>query len=174
MKYIHSQGFIHRDLKPGNILIDADGQALISDFGTACLEASDTTLTPEAGTVHYTAPEMFFEDPPCTNKVDVFSFGSVLYEILSEKAAFHPSLFALPVRKALVTGEMPPIPDVCGPVMQDLIRRCWSMKPEFRPSFDSILAEFAYANFDFVPGANAQQVRAYIEGIRSWESVSCS
>jgi serine/threonine protein kinase len=63
------------------------GHALIGDFGTSRLEVDDATLTTEAGTVHYAAPEMFNEGE-LTYKADVFSFGLVLYEILVGSAVF--------------------------------------------------------------------------------------
>jgi serine/threonine protein kinase len=161
-------------LKPANILINGDGWALISDFGTACCETHDSTLTPDTGTIHYAAPELFYEDRECTTKVDVFSFGSILYEILLEKPVFEASMMPFPVMRELLAGRMPPIPEACGGRMQNLIRRCWSMKPECRPSFDAILGKFGNNGFDIVPGAERRRVGEYVEGVSKWETVTCS
>jgi TPR repeat protein len=174
MRYIHSKGFIHRDLKPGNILIDGYGHSLISDFGTVWSQSYDTTLIPDTGTLHYAAPEMVYEDRGCTAKVDVFSFGSILFEILSEKPVFGASLRPFPIMRELLSGHMPAIPDVCGSRMQDLIRRCWLMDPELRPSFDAIIREFSNNRFDVVPGAQLRRVREYVEGVCKWEAACCS
>jgi serine/threonine protein kinase len=174
MRYIHSKGFIHRDLKPANILIDGNGHALISDFGTACRQSYDTTLTADTGTVHYAAPEMFYEDRGCTTKVDVFSFGSILFEILLEKPVVGRSVLTFPIMRELLAGRMPPVPEACGARMQNLIQRCWSMRPELRPSFDAIIREFANNRFDIVPGAELGRVRDYVEGVSKWETVCCS
>jgi mitogen-activated protein kinase kinase len=61
MKCVHSRKTMHRDLKPGNILINGEGRARIGDFGSSCLYDDQATLTPDAGTVHY-APEVFREE----------------------------------------------------------------------------------------------------------------
>jgi serine/threonine protein kinase len=171
MRYIHAKGYIHRDLKPDNILISSEGKALISDFGTVCRESSDETPTPDTGTVNYAAPERFQEEIPCTNSVDVFSFGSIIYEILTEKPVFPSSLPPFHVMKLLFEGQMPVVPDSCG-YLQQLIRRCWSRTPESRPSFYSILHEFANQGFAVVPGSNPRQVRQYVEAVCKWERIN--
>jgi serine/threonine protein kinase len=172
MNYVHSKGYIHRDLKPSNILVNGAGQALISDFGTSCREDDDHTLTPECGTVQYAAPEQFSEDTVLTTKNDVFSFGLVLYEILTGRPVFLATAFPFPVLKAILGGDMPPIPDRCGSLMQDLIPRCWSLNPEMRPSFDDIIREFRLANFAIVPDADCAVVSAYVQGVLDWEAGS--
>jgi serine/threonine protein kinase len=168
MRLVHSKGYIHRDLKPGNILIGANGRSLIADFGIACYESADTTLTPEVGLAAYSAPEMFFEGP-YTAKVDVFSFGSIFYEILTEKRVFPMGFPLLPLRRMLLDGEMPPIPGEYGRRMQELIRRCWSPSPDSRPSFQSILEAFVDAEFDIVPDSHPVVVREYVDGVCRWE-----
>jgi serine/threonine protein kinase len=173
MRYVHSKGYIHQDLKPGNILINGEGRGLISDFGSVCCSSHDATLTSEEATLRYAAPELCHEHKERTGKVDVFSFGSILYEILTERPVFPLSLYPRPVLRLLLKGEMPIIPDLCGSRMQDLIHRCWSMNPESRPSFHSILSEFTSAEFDIVPGALAVRVREYVEEIRQWETEYC-
>jgi serine/threonine protein kinase len=89
---MHSHRFIHQDLKPSNILLNADGQTLIADFGTSRCKANDHTPTHDTGTPHYAAPELF-EDDARTKKVDVFSFGLICYEILVGRAVFRNPCF---------------------------------------------------------------------------------
>jgi serine/threonine protein kinase len=170
MRYVHSKGYIHRDLKPSNILINEEGRSLISDFGTSRREDMDHTLTPYCGTACYAAPELCYEDAVCTTKVDIFSFGLVLYEILSGRPVFPPSTPLMPVVKAILSGDMPPIPDGCGRFMDELIPRCWSLKPEGRPSFAEIFHEFELENFDIVPGCDYGAVDAYARGVLGWEA----
>jgi TPR repeat protein len=171
MRYVHGQGYIHQDLKPKNIMINGDGHALIGDFGTSRLESDDATPTPEAGTVYYAAPEMYKDDLPHTSKADVFSFGLVLYEILFGSAVFWHAEAPAPIMRMILRGDMPPIPDRGGNYMQDLIRRCWSMKPDDRPSFDDILNEFRGINFAIIPEADPATLQSYVSSIQLWETV---
>jgi serine/threonine protein kinase len=177
MKFVHDRGFIHGDLKPGNILLNGRGQALINGFGTCCESAAsdataDAAESPKAGTIRYAAPELFREDLAHRPTSDVFSFGSLLYEILGETPVFGPSDWPLGIRERLVKGEMPPTCPTWGILMQDLIRRCWSLDPDERPGFAMIIKEFEYAGFVIVPGANEQRVRDFVQGVLQWEGRS--
>lgn len=82
MEYIHSQGVIHRDVKPENILFDGEFCAKVVDFGVACEEVYCNTLEDDPGTYRWMAPEMYKRKPYC-RKVDVYSFGLLLWELVS-------------------------------------------------------------------------------------------
>jgi TolB-like protein/Flp pilus assembly protein TadD len=95
VQYAHGQGILHRDLKPGNILLDGRGEPLVSDFGLAkCLEpASNLTRTLTAfGGPHYVAPERV--DPAgsaagkLTPAADVYSLGAILFDLLTGRPPF--------------------------------------------------------------------------------------
>ena len=89
----HAKGILHRDLKPANILVTGKGAVKLLDFGLSKLMAesnSDATQTIEGtilGTAAYMAPEQA-EGKPLDERSDIFSFGAVLYEMLSGKRAF--------------------------------------------------------------------------------------
>ena len=83
MRYVHKSGLIHRDLKPSNILIGNDGHICISDFGIATLlSAEDQNMTSIGGTQKFMAPELLREEK-YDEKVDVYSFGVLLFFIAS-------------------------------------------------------------------------------------------
>lgn len=92
LDFAHSKGVVHRDLKPSNILIDvANGRAKIADFGIAQFETTGSglsTLTQQGaalGTMNYMSPEQRLDSSKVTHHTDIFSFGVVLYEMLTGK-----------------------------------------------------------------------------------------
>ncbi len=92
LSYLHKQGVIHRDLKPGNVLIDAEGRARIADFGLAVLIDRDTTpLTQQnwfLGTRRYAAPEQLRDAVSVCPKADIFALGLIAYEIATRKSPY--------------------------------------------------------------------------------------
>ncbi len=88
LAYAHEQGVVHRDVKPDNILVDAKGRAVVTDFGVAHLEASDMTRTGEIlGTPHFMSPEQV-TGQPLDGRSDLFSLGVVLFQVLSGQRPF--------------------------------------------------------------------------------------
>jgi eukaryotic-like serine/threonine-protein kinase len=86
---LHDRGIVHRDVKPSNVLLDADGTAALSDFGLA-LARDSTRLTEEGrvvGTPHYLAPELIEGREP-TRASDVYSLGCLLYECITGRPPF--------------------------------------------------------------------------------------
>jgi serine/threonine protein kinase len=169
MKYVHSRGIIHRDMKPSNIFVRDDGRALIGDFGSSRFQDDDGTLTGVCGTVHYAAPELFDADAELTPKVDVWGFGLTLYEIVSGFAVFPISLSPFDVIRKMRRGYRPVIPVECGGYMEGLIRRCWSDDPSSRPSFSEILAEFRDRQFAILPGIACEEIRRAVDDVLRWE-----
>jgi hypothetical protein len=120
--------------------------------------------------VNYAAPEMFSDDQLCSTKADVFSFGSVVYEILTGSPVFPRNELPFPVMRKLFSGDLPKLPESHGPMMQILIDRCWNRDPGDRPSFDEILNEFQTHPEQIVPGANPSSISEYIREVLCWES----
>ncbi len=92
LHYAHERGVLHRDIKPGNILIDAKGEPHLTDFGLARLVETQTTITRTAealGTPSYMAPEQAKGNhTDLTSATDVYGLGAVLYHLLSGHPPF--------------------------------------------------------------------------------------
>ncbi len=139
----HEKGVIHRDLKPGNIKLTPDGRVKVLDFGLAkpVREAvsRDTTITRDGqllGTPTYMSPEQI-RGKPVDHRTDIWSFGCVLYEMLTGKTPFEGETVSDTVAHVL---EREPdcqlLPVETPPSIQGLLCRCLEKDPQDRP--DSI------------------------------------
>ncbi|OHT00182.1 hypothetical protein TRFO_33212 [Tritrichomonas foetus] len=122
MLHLHEIGIIHRDLKPENILLDSENHVKICDFGLSTV-SSETTHTGGIGTLAYMSPEILNEEEHYTNKVDVYSFGIVLYFILTQG-----SLPKLSIAK-ISRGQRIPIPSTIDDFYRTIIEKCLSSYP---------------------------------------------
>jgi serine/threonine protein kinase/Tfp pilus assembly protein PilF len=90
--YAHEHGVLHRDIKPGNILLDAKGEPLLTDFGLARLVEAESTITRTRevmGTPSYMAPEQAAaETTKVTKATDIYGLGAVLYQLLTGHPPF--------------------------------------------------------------------------------------
>jgi serine/threonine protein kinase len=141
----HRKGIIHRDLKPANILVTKSGVKLLdfglAKFGQGNKPPSDATLTMAltgkneiVGTLYYMSPEQL-QSPATSQEVDVrsdiFSFGLVLYEMLTGKRAFEGSSPAS-VIASIMERPAPSIGDIAPPALDHVLKRCLEKDPENR------------------------------------------
>ena len=144
----HSRGILHRDLKPANILVTLKGVKLL-DFGLAKLVADSDATRTEAGTVLGTAAYMSPEQArgmPLDARTDIFSFGAVLYELLSGSRAFGGDSVAQALSAVLRDDPRP-----LGSPLESLVSRCLAKDPakrfqhasELRAALDGAAARHA-------------------------------
>jgi serine/threonine protein kinase/Tol biopolymer transport system component len=157
----HEKGIVHRDLKPENLFITSDGRVKILDFGLAKLKPPELTGQVDSqvstevqhthpgvvlGTVAYMSPEQV-RGEPVDHRSDIFSFGAILYEMLSGKRAFRRATMA-ETMTAILKEEPPELTETareppatagrCGrremisPQLERIVRRCLEKKPERR------------------------------------------
>ena len=114
--HAHSQGVIHRDLKPQNIMIEPDGRVVLTDFGLARIEGGeDLTRTGAVfGTPHYMAPEQV-QGAECGSAADVWALGVLLHEILTDRRPFEGAT-ALALYDRIVREDAPALPGDLGAV----------------------------------------------------------
>lgn len=150
MQFLHYECFdgltiIFRDLKPDNIGFTEDGTLKLFDFGLiTCIRRNQNLndcyeLSGASGSIQYTAPEIALNQK-YNEKVDVYSFGVLLYEMLSNEHYFNDygelSVF---IERVIMNGERPLIPRYWPIRLQHLISECWDNNPIQRPSFNVIV-----------------------------------
>ena len=125
--YAHRHGAVHCDLKPSNILLDADGKPYVSDFGLARRMAGDSDLTPTGavlGTPSYMAPEQASGDRhELTAAADIYGLGAILYELLTGRPPFRAATVMETVVQVLEREPTPP-GLVCPGVPRELETIC--------------------------------------------------
>src|SRR5262245_5141440 len=110
--YAHEHGILHRDIKPGNILLDADGEPHLTDFGLARLVETESTMTRTMevlGTHSYMAPEQAVGNNAAVSSVtDVYGLGAVLYQLLTGQPPFAGGTTYETIKLLLDTEPRPP------------------------------------------------------------------
>lgn len=138
MNYLHGHKIIHRDLKSPNVLIGNNEIVKISDFGTSRQWNEISTKMSFAGTVAWMAPEII-RNEPCSEKVDIWSFGVVLWELLTCETPYKDVDSTAIIWGVGSHSLHLPVPTTCPEGFKLLMKQCWSPKPRNRPSFRSIL-----------------------------------
>ncbi|KAG0624570.1 hypothetical protein M758_3G257500 [Ceratodon purpureus] len=192
MRYLHEMRIVHRDLKAANILVKCVRSseleieyvmAKVADFGISRMKEKSTTFSNQTlniGTTRWMAPEVI---KSCIGeseaeksdgeelvmkypfKCDIYSFAMVCFEILTGDLPFQTSNL-YDVKKMVLDGIRPSLPDGCPSLLKHLIERCWSPDAGQRPRFSEICTELCYMKCLFLspsrtwnvsPGINKSQ-----------------
>lgn len=166
LDYAHSKGVVHRDVKPGNILLSGGRDAKITDFGIATMVSDDATLTgPILGTPNYMSPEQV-QSRPVGGRSDQFSLAVIAYEVLTGEKPFNGYSMASIVYKVCNEAPVPPssINNTLSPAVDAVFSRALAKDPAMR--FANIM-QFA-ANLEHAlntsPGWRAQPRGAALLG----------
>jgi serine/threonine protein kinase len=144
LHYAHTQGVIHRDVKPSNILIDPQGRALLADFGVARAldDPSLTTTGLTVGTPAYMSPEQASGRADIDGRADLYSLGVVLYQMVTGRPPFQGGT---PQVMHAHVYQPPPLPSsvaAVSPAMEAIILRVLSKNPDDRyPSGAALAAD---------------------------------
>lgn len=162
MMILHKNNVIHRDLKPGNILINNDFKPLITDFGLSKIFTSSNAniqSMSECGTHPYMAPEII-EGNNFNIMADVYAFGFLMYEMVTGMKALDNMLNgeefnARKFMNSVVDGKRPSFNDEkIKPGLKIMIEQCWSADPNDRPTFSEIYSKLSFNDGDFYVDSN--------------------
>jgi serine/threonine protein kinase len=121
-EHAHGAGIVHRDVKPGNILVTDTDQVKVTDFGLAKIyQQSSTTLTSlGGGTLFYCSPEQVEGLSRVDHRGDIYSLGMTLYEVLTGTVPFEDTESDFAIREKIVRGKIPPPKSLRPQIMREL------------------------------------------------------
>lgn len=119
MKHYNAHGVIHRDIKPDNIMLGADGAPRFVDFGVAKKVSHEKSLRTDVGTDRYKAPEVFKKH--YDEKCDIWALGTVLYQMVAGDTAFDNDEGIGLMIKNIKQGNFRPIPENVSESLKDLL-----------------------------------------------------
>ncbi|KAL5965362.1 Tyrosine-protein kinase SPK-1 [Taenia solium] len=146
MVYLEKVKVVHRDLRAANVLVDADGSVKVADFGLTKILGFNQNFTEGSFPFRWTAPEATNANYKPDTKADVWSFGVLMFEVLTYgRTPYEECKSLAELMNFLVEGRRLPSPQTfgfpCDSVVYSIMKSCWEMHPEERPSFQKLSAD---------------------------------
>ncbi|XP_055805856.1 uncharacterized protein LOC129874577 isoform X2 [Solanum dulcamara] len=143
MEYLHSKNIVHFDLKCDNLLVNLKDPSRpickVADFGLSKIKRNTLVTGGVRGTLPWMAPELLNGGSnKVSEKVDVFSFGIVLWEILTGEEPYANMHYGAIIGGIVNNTLRPPVPSFCDTEWRMLMEQCWAPDPPIRPSFTEI------------------------------------
>ncbi|KAJ3673177.1 hypothetical protein LUZ60_006551 [Juncus effusus] len=143
MEYLHAKGVVHFDLKCDNLLVNLKDPSRpickVGDFGLSKMKETTMVSGGMRGTLPWMAPEQLsMSSNKVSEKIDVYSFGIVMWEILTCDEPYDGMHYGQVIGGILSNTLRPPIPKSCDMDWRNLMERCWAANPNDRPSFTEI------------------------------------
>ncbi|KAG5621846.1 hypothetical protein H5410_007064 [Solanum commersonii] len=143
MEYLHSKNIVHFDLKCDNLLVNLKDPSRpickVGDFGLSKIKRNTLVTGGVRGTLPWMAPELLNgSSNKVSEKVDVFSFGIVLWEILTGEEPYANMHYGAIIGGIVNNTLRPPVPSFCDPEWRILMEQCWAPDPSVRPCFTEI------------------------------------
>ncbi len=155
----HALGVVHRDVKPGNLMVTPDGTVKVTDFGIALSTSGDQT-TGVIGTAAYLSPEQA-GGRPVSPASDVYALGVVAFECLAGTRPF-PGPSPVEVARQHLSAPPPPLPDDVPRAVRALVARCLEKDPAARPPDAGTVAREARALQGRPPAAHRPHRRSLL------------
>ncbi|KAG1326629.1 Dual specificity protein kinase splA [Cocos nucifera] len=143
MEYLHGKNIVHFDLKSDNLLVNLrDPQrpiCKVGDLGLSKVKCHTLISGGVRGTLPWMAPELLNgSSSRVSEKVDVFSFGIVMWELLTGEEPYADLHYGVIIGGIVSNTLRPPVPETCDPEWRKLMEQCWSAEPSERPTFTEI------------------------------------
>ena len=157
MRFLHKSGVVHRDLKSANVLVGNDNHAKIADFGLSSYhEQAQTLVTNVISTPAYSSPEVIRGEGAITSSADVFSFGVILWELLTGSSPWEGKTTVQIIFMSMqgTSLALPPQIRSDNPELADLMDRCFDI-PTSRPRFSDVYYDVSILFSELINGKTA-------------------